>query len=137
MKEKKKFQPLTSKNVCQIYKLLHKSKLVSFPLTQDGIHKVDALVSNINSSYFGNEAYSTYEEKVVAYLYFLVKNHPFVDGNKRTASLSFEVICDLNDLSPYYDDFSLDELVVFIEKIQEQDHQSVIKSLAENLFSDK
>jgi prophage maintenance system killer protein len=91
-------------------------------------------VSSINSSYFGSEAYTTPEEKVVAYLYFLIKNHPLTDGNKRTASLSFVIICDLNDLEPKYEDFTLDELVVFIEKIQEQDYQIIIKTLSDILF---
>jgi len=134
MKEKNKFQQLTSKNICEIYKLLHKNKLVSFSLTQDAEHKIEALVENINGISYGIPHYPTPNEKVVAYLYFLTKNHPFTDGNKRTASLSFEIICDLNSLNPNYKDFTLDELVVFVEKIREKDHQLTIKTIANNLF---
>lgn len=34
---------------------------------------------------FGVELYPTLLEKAAAYLYFIARNHAFVDGNKRTA----------------------------------------------------
>lgn len=71
---------------------------------------------------------------MIAYLYFLIKDHPFTDGNKRTASLVFLTLCDINALFPRYGDFSLDELAVFIEKAKEVDHQKVIKELAKSIF---
>lgn len=37
----------------------------------------------------GQEVYPSLEEKAVHLLYFLVKNHPFVDGNKRIAAALF------------------------------------------------
>lgn len=37
----------------------------------------------------GQDAYPTVEEKAAALLYFLVKNHPFVDGNKRIGAALF------------------------------------------------
>ncbi len=37
----------------------------------------------------GQDAYPTLEEKAAALLYFLVKNHPFVDGNKRIGAALF------------------------------------------------
>jgi len=33
---------------------------------------------------FDNEVYETIIEKAAAYIYFIIKNHPFIDGNKRT-----------------------------------------------------
>ena len=108
--------------------------MLSFPLTDEGKARVEAIVATITNSYFGKEIYVTAEEKVVAYIYFLIKDHPFTDGNKRTSCLVFEALCDLNDLKPNYSIASLDAIAVFIEKIQEQDHQAVIKSLADLLF---
>ncbi|NBD73848.1 hypothetical protein GVX82_02290 [Patescibacteria group bacterium] len=135
-KGKKTFQPLTSSDICRIYEFLHREGIVSFPLTLDAERKIDALVANVTGSNFGEARYATAEEKVVAYLFFLIKDHPFTDGNKRTAVLTFEIICDMNDLEPRYADFGLDELAVFIERIQEQDHQQVIKMLRALLFTD-
>ncbi len=133
-KEKRTYQPIASKNICQAYELLLDKRLVSFPLTQEGRSKVEAIVANINNSYFGTEIYKTIEEKTVAYLYFLIKDHPFTDGNKRTASLIFEVVCDINELVPNFNNFKLDQLAVFIEKIKDDNHQGIIKSIAEILF---
>ena len=134
MRVKKPFLPLTSKNICDVYKRLHDNGIVSFPLRDDAVSKIDALVANINSKYFNTNLYKSPEEKAVAYLYFLIKNHPFVDGNKRTAALSFFIVCDLNELEFEYKDFSIDEIVVFLEKQQTNDYQNLIKNVAKLLF---
>lgn len=133
-KEKNKFVSLELNDICEIYLILRKEGYISFPLTQTSTHKIESLVRSVNSSYFGNEIYRSREEKAVAYFYFIIKNHPFVDGNKRTASLAFEVICNLNDLKPDYKDTTLDEIAVYIEQSQETNHQDFIRRLAVLLF---
>jgi prophage maintenance system killer protein len=135
IKEKKTFQQLTSNDVCLVYELLRKDGLVSFPLMLENRNKVDSLVGSINSSHYGTEIYVTSEEKAVAYLFFVIKSHPFTDGNKRTACIVFEIACAINDLHPNYKDSALDEYAVFIEKIKEEDHQETIKTLAKALFN--
>ena len=40
-------------------------------------------------SFGGKELYPSIEEKAAHLLYFIVKNHPFVDGNKRTGAYAF------------------------------------------------
>lgn len=119
-----------------MYELLHRKGFVSFPLTSSSEDKVSSLVATITETYFGEEIYRTPEEKAVAYLYLLIKDHPFTDGNKRTASLIFTIVCEINMLNPIFDDGnpSLDELAVFIEKIREPDHQKVIRLIANLLF---
>ncbi len=44
----------------------------------------------------GNELYPSMEEKAANLLYFLIKNHPFVDGNKRIAAALFLYFLDRN-----------------------------------------
>jgi prophage maintenance system killer protein len=44
----------------------------------------------------GREVYPSIEEKASHLLYFLVKNHPFVDGNKRIAAALFLWFLDKN-----------------------------------------
>lgn len=134
MKEKRKFQPLKSGEVCLILDLLYKRGLVSFPLTNEAEHKIESLVESINSSYFGADGYVATEEKAVAYLYFIIKDHAFTDGNKRVACLAFEVLCDLNNITPDYGKFRLDELAVFIESYNSKNHQELIASVAKLLF---
>ena len=135
-KGKKKFQPLTSKNICETYSLLHSEGLVAFPLTVDAEKKIDALVSNINGSNFGIENYAKDTEKVVAYLYFLIKNHPFVDGNKRTAVLCFMVLCAFNNLHQHLEGYNLDALAVFLEQVNSDDYKKVITIAAQEIFKD-
>ncbi|MET9612665.1 type II toxin-antitoxin system death-on-curing family toxin [Kitasatospora indigofera] len=48
------------------------------------------------SQMFGVEAYPGLFEKAAALLHSLAVNHPFVDGNKRTAWMSAVVFLDLN-----------------------------------------
>ncbi len=45
----------------------------------------------------GQDAYPGIEEKAAHLLYFLVKNHPFVDGNKRIAAALFLWFLEKND----------------------------------------
>lgn len=136
-KEKSTFRPLKSKHICLVYSLLHAEGLVSFPLHESVHGKIDGIVANINNAYFGESIYVNTPDKVVAYLYFLIKDHPFTDGNKRTAVLSFEILCSLNNLEPDYSSFRLDELVVYIEGVKVLDHQSFIKDLSRALFPNR
>lgn len=46
-------------------------------------------------------------ELAAAYAYGIAKNHPFVDGNKRTAAIVMELFLDLNDHTLTADDASL------------------------------
>ena len=48
-----------------------------------------ALLGNLDQSAFGEPAYPTIESKAAHLLYFVIKNHPFSDGNKRIGSFLF------------------------------------------------
>lgn len=47
------------------------------------------IFNTIFQTVFGADAYDSTEEKAAHLLYFVVKNHPFNDGNKRSAAFSF------------------------------------------------
>ncbi len=49
----------------------------------------EGILGNVMQSFGGKDAYATLEEKAAHLLYFMVKNHPFVDGNKRTGAFTF------------------------------------------------
>jgi death-on-curing protein len=53
-------------------------------------------VARPRASAFGSDAYPDPVTKVAALLHSLVLNHPFLDGNKRTAVLATIVFLDLN-----------------------------------------
>jgi len=48
-----------------------------------------SILGNLDQSAFGQPAYPTVEAKAANLLYFVIKNHPFSDGNKRSAALLF------------------------------------------------
>ncbi len=50
---------------------------------------IEGIVGDVMQSFGGKELYPTVEEKAAHLLYFVVKNHPFVDGNKRSGAYSF------------------------------------------------
>ena len=50
---------------------------------------VAGIVGNVFQSFAGKDVYPTLEEKAAHLLYFMVKNHPFLDGNKRSGAFSF------------------------------------------------
>lgn len=57
-----------------------------------GLEKDDSLHSSLNAimqTFDGHDLYPSLEEKAAHLLYFLVKNHSFVDGNKRIAAALF------------------------------------------------
>ena len=49
----------------------------------------EALLGNLEQTIFGDPAYPTVETKAAHLLYFVIKNHPFSDGNKRTGAYLF------------------------------------------------
>ena len=50
---------------------------------------LDSLLGNLEQTVFGEPAYATIESKAAHLLYFVVKNHPFADGNKRSGAFLF------------------------------------------------
>ena len=48
-----------------------------------------AILGNIEQTMFGEPLYKTREERAAHLLYFVIKNHPFADGNKRSGAFLF------------------------------------------------
>ena len=51
--------------------------------------KLNGIIAQIYQNVFGQQLYPSVEEKAAHLLYFLVKDHPFVDGCKRIAATLF------------------------------------------------
>ena len=50
---------------------------------------VSGIIGNVFQTFGKKDVYPTVEEKAAHLLYFMVKNHPFTDGNKRSGAFSF------------------------------------------------
>ena len=58
----------------------------------------ESAVSQISKGFDDEDFYPTLEEKAATLLYLIVKNHGFVDGNKRIAAACFLLFLQANDL---------------------------------------
>lgn len=56
------------------------------------------VIKDIFQTWDGKDLYPTLEEKAAHLLYFIIKNHPFVDWNKRCWAFSFIVFLQFTDL---------------------------------------
>jgi len=57
---------------------------------------LSGIIGNIYQTFGGSELYLSIEEKAANLLYFIIKDHPFVDGNKRIGSFLFIVFLAQN-----------------------------------------
>ncbi len=56
------------------------------------------IIGAIHQTFAGQDLYPSIEEKAANLLYFIVKDHPFTDGNKRIGSFLFILFLQLNGL---------------------------------------
>jgi death-on-curing family protein len=63
----------------------------------DSNGKLQGILKGIYQTFNGKELYPSLEEKAAHLLYFIIKDHPFVDGNKRIASFLFIYFLDKNE----------------------------------------
>jgi prophage maintenance system killer protein len=60
-------------------------------------NELAGIVGNIYQSFGGANLYPSIEDKASNLLYFIIKDHPFSDGNKRSASFLFIYFLDKCD----------------------------------------
>ena len=59
---------------------------------------LESAVAVAEASYGGKYLHATLPEMAAAYLFHIAQNHPFIDGNKRTAAAAMFMFLYLNDL---------------------------------------
>ena len=83
----------------------------------DGVREIALLESAVaapQASFGGKSPYRDLAEVAAAYLYYLCRNHPFVDGNKRAALGACIVFLRLNGVEPKVDGPEWEDLVLAI-----------------------
>jgi prophage maintenance system killer protein len=92
-----------------------------------------ALLGNLEQSVFGAAAYPSVESKAAHLLYFVVKNHPFTDGNKRSGAFLFVDFLNQNrrllgaDGAPIINDLGLAALTLLIAESAAEQKEVMIK----------
>lgn len=97
-KDKFKIQYDQAKQVIeQIKQELIVKKEASDLFGKENNNKLKGILGNIYQTFGGKELYPSLEEKAAHLLYFIIKDHPFIDGNKRIASFLFVHLLDKNN----------------------------------------
>ncbi len=69
--------------------LLSKKDATELFASERSHHGLQGIVGNVLQSFGDEDLYPTVEEKAAHLLYFMVKDHPFTDGNKRSGAFAF------------------------------------------------
>lgn len=88
-------------------------------------------IGNIYQSFAGKELYPSLEEKAAHLLYFVTKNHSFLDGNKRIAATMFLYFLDKNGVlfmegEKLIDDHTLVALTIMIAESKPEEKEMMI-----------
>ena len=83
----------------------------------DGVRELALLESAVaapQASFGGKSPYQDIADIAAAYLYFLCRNHPIIDGNKRTALGACVLFLRLNGIEPKPDGLEWEELTLAV-----------------------
>lgn len=88
-------------------------------------------IGNIYQSFAGQDLYPSLEEKAAHLLYFVTKNHSFLDGNKRIAATMFLYFLDKNGVlfasdEKLIDDHTLVALTIMIAESKPEEKEMMI-----------
>lgn len=90
---------------------------------------VSGIVGNVMQTFGGKDLYSSVEEKAANLLYFMVKDHPFIDGNKRSGAYTFiwflrqAKILDISKLTPP----ALTAITILVAESNPKDKNKVVR----------
>ena len=98
----------------EIVREIHQAAIRNFG-GSDGIREnalLESAVAAPQATFGGKAIYASLTEIAAAYLYYLCRNHPFIDGNKRTALGACLVFLRLNGVETKPDGPEWEELVL-------------------------
>lgn len=77
---------------------------------------LESCVAQPKTAVFGVERFPTAFDKAAAYCFFLVRLHPFYDGNKRTGVLAAQTFLLDSGYGPFLDEDEMYELIISVTK---------------------
>lgn len=103
----------------------------------------DALLGNLDQTVFGEPAYPSVEAKAAHLLYFVIKNHPFSDGNKRSGAFLFVDFLNRNGRlldaagQPVINDIGLAALALLVAESDPSHKETMIRLVMNMLAAGK
>ena len=102
---------------------------------KDREHGLESILGNIEQTFSGESLYKTIEERAAHLIYFIIKDHPFTDGNKRIGCLIFILYLKLQHTSIKMNDNGLVALALLIAE-SDPKQKSLMVRLVVNLLMD-
>ena len=103
---------------------------------------LSSILGNLDQSVFGEPAYPSIESKAAHLLYFLVKNHPFTDGNKRSGAFLFVDFLHRNNRlldeqdQPVINDTGLAALTLLVAESAPEQKETMIRLIMNMLVGE-
>lgn len=101
---------LTKEQIIALHDALIKEHGGTNELRDEGL--LDSAISTPYQTFGGVDLYPSVVEKAGRLGYGLIKNHPFVDGNKRIGTHAMLVLLVINNVIPKYSENELTELIL-------------------------
>ena len=100
---------------------------------------LESIINNIYQTWNNEDVYPTIEEKAANFLYIIVKNHAFIDGNKRIAATLFIYFLQFYNLLyidnvPIIDNNTLASLTILIAESNPKEKEIMV-NLIMNIIS--
>jgi death-on-curing protein len=98
--------PISAEQVKKLHKEIINNTGGSYGVRDDGL--LEAALAGALQTFGGIDLYPTTTAKIARITYGIIRNHPFVDGNKRTGVHVMMVLLKLNNINV---NFTNDEVV--------------------------
>lgn len=92
-----------------------------------------SILRNLHQTFGGKALYMSVEERAAHLLYFVIKDHPFVDGNKRIGSLLFVLFLKRHNKLQKIGDAALVAIALLIAQSKPDEKREMI-ALVQNLL---
>lgn len=108
---------------------------------QENGNQLKAILKNIYQTFGGVDLYPSLEEKAAHLIFFIIKDHPFIDGNKRIGSFLFVYYLDRNNFlykksgEKKINDNALTALALLIAISDPKEKEKMIKIITNLIFS--
>ncbi len=96
------------------------------------LRRLEAVIASQTQNVFGEELYPAMLDKAAAIIREIIADHPFVDGNKRTAMLAGLVFLDINNLTFIAEKKELEDFAVEVA-VSKHDVTQIAQWLSEHL----
>ena len=102
---------------------------------------LESIINNIYLSYDNKDLYPTIEEKAANFLYLIIKNHIFIDGNKRIGAMLFIYFLNFYNLlykedKPIIDNNTLVSLTLLIAESNPKEKEILIDLIMNFLINE-